>query len=424
MIKVAILAEEPIGWCSGKHYFPIILDNYTWSSKDMNYKFKSEFIYDKDIINGKLKTSNFDVLLVPGGGVGDGETIVKAFTFFPNAKKWKKAVSDFIKNGGGYVGICGGAALMTDLKTAEKKPRTFLEQLYNKSSLDLSCVSSYYKSFACPLFYLFQNKYPEKIGASSYVFSFAPGSTVDGKRIHSGGVPIDFQINKENPIFSDFPNSTLRMRWWGGPALVLPDKIDRNLKILGKYPIKDISKNNSTKVYAWRYKGEFFGLIRGFIKSLRFIKKEKDSMKNLLLYTYFFSEKWVITDKIIDLDYANKASITAEIYPNENNGRILLCTSHPEYMVWQGGAIEENTNAKCLADGLHIWKDIKFSNKNLKEDLTCTWWVVRRFIAWAAKIPENHLPPIQNEEESKEIKSIISENIFWDGSLKNQLKNI
>ena len=25
-IKVAILAEEPVGWGSGKHYFPIILD--------------------------------------------------------------------------------------------------------------------------------------------------------------------------------------------------------------------------------------------------------------------------------------------------------------------------------------------------------------------------------------------------------------
>ena len=27
IIKIAILAEEPLGWGSGKHYFPVILNN-------------------------------------------------------------------------------------------------------------------------------------------------------------------------------------------------------------------------------------------------------------------------------------------------------------------------------------------------------------------------------------------------------------
>jgi hypothetical protein len=31
-----------------------------------------KYIFDKDIVKGRLNTSEFDVLLVPGGGVGDG----------------------------------------------------------------------------------------------------------------------------------------------------------------------------------------------------------------------------------------------------------------------------------------------------------------------------------------------------------------
>ena len=195
-----------------------------------------KYIFDKDIVKGRLNTSEFDVLLVPGGGVGDGQAIMKGFTFSRKVRKWKKNISTFIKDGGGYVGICGGAALITDLKTGDKKPRTFLERQYNKSSLGVSCVSSYYKTIAFPLFYPFQKNYPEKIGAIAYVFSFAPGETVDGIRIHTGGVPIDFQISKDHPIFSDFTQDTERIRWWGGPALIVPENPDRDVKILATYP--------------------------------------------------------------------------------------------------------------------------------------------------------------------------------------------
>jgi len=71
IIKVAILAEEPLGWGSGKHYFPVILDNFTWSFGDTSYEFSASYIFDKDIIKGTLNITNYDVLLVPGGGVGD-----------------------------------------------------------------------------------------------------------------------------------------------------------------------------------------------------------------------------------------------------------------------------------------------------------------------------------------------------------------
>jgi len=425
IIRVAILAEEPLGWGSGKHFFSIILQNYAWVINNKTYTFQVKNIFDKDIVKGRLNTSEFDVLLVPGGGVGDGQAIMKGFIFSNKVKKWKKTISTFIKNGGGYVGICGGAALLTDLTNGEKKLRSFLERQYHKSSLGVSCVSSYYKSIALPIFYPFQKKHPEKIGAIAYVFSFAPGETTDGVRIHSGGVPLDFKLSKDHPIFSDFDKDTERIRWWGGPALMLPEKPDRFVKVLAKYTTQEQTDNN-IQIHAWKYTGGIHGLIVAFLRALRYIKKEKVSLKNVFLYTFYMAGDWELTDGSIELDYSEKPSITAEIYPNTNAGRILLCTSHPEYMVWWKGHITEmkKTNFTCLGTGLHKWEDIEPLSQNATDELTHTWWMVRRFVAWAAKVPDDHLPPIQKEVIADKDKSILIKNVFWDGSLQNQMENI
>lgn len=424
IFRIAILAEEPLGWGSGKHYFPIILDNYTWKVNNKKFKFNTEYIYDKDILNGKLNIDNYDVLLVPGGGVGDGEAIVKGFNKLKKVKNWKKQIKNFIKDGGGYVGICGGTALMTELITKNNDNKNFIEKLYDKSSIGVSSIKSYYKELSLPIFNLNQNN-PEKIGAMSYVFSFSPGKTDNGNYIHSGGVPIDFEINKNNPIFSDYPKDKEKIRWWGGPALIVPKSSNKYINILAKYPENDISKNESTRILAWKYKGGLLGLIIGLYKALKLLKKEKISLKNLFIYSFFLAGNWEKTNVPIDLDYGSKASITSEIYPNKNKGRIILCTSHPEYMIWNDGKIiESSNNYNSLALGLHKWINIKNYNETIEEDITHTWWIVRRFVAWAAKASDNSLPPIDNKEDNKNISKIMLKNILWDGSIINQMNNI
>jgi putative intracellular protease/amidase len=425
VIRVAILAQEPLGWGSGKHFFPEILQGYTWRTADKTYSILTRYLYDKDIRKGRLNTDEFDVLLAPGGGVGDGQALMKGFHFCRTVRIWKENIASFIKDGGGYVGICGGTALMTDLKTAEKRPRTFLERQYNNSSLGVSCVSSYYKSIAFPLFYPFQKNHPEKIGAIAYVFSFAPGETVDGHRIHTGGVPIDFHLNKDHPLFSDFQKDTERIRWWGGPALIVPENPDREVRILAYYPERDLSETIEFRIHAWRYIGGIRGLLFAFLKAAQYIKKENNSLRNVLLYTYYMAGDWKVTDKVIELDYSNKPCITAEIYPNEKKGRILLCSAHPEYMVWWNGHITEakDKDLTCLGTGLYRWEAIDSLSRNAHTELTYTWWMVRRFVAWAAKIPDDQLPPIKKDDSIKD-NSILLKNVFWDGNLHNQMENI
>ena len=426
-IKIAILASEPLGWPSGKHYFPMILNGYSWNSKDKKYIFVTDYIYDRDILKGKLTASKYDVFLIPGGGVGDGEAILKGFTFSYKVRKWKKQIQKFIIDGGGFIGICGGAALFTRLDTGENsRPKSFLEKLYDKSSLDMSVVKHFYNHLAFPLFYPFQYNHPEKIGATGYVFSFSPGETKDGALFHSGGVPVDFKILKDNPIFSDLNSDTLCMRWWGGPGIVIPEKTDRFLKICANYPINDFSTDKKTRIFAWSYRGGFHGLIRSFFVSLSFIKKEKLKLKDIFMYIYYLARPWKKSNKIIDLDLSGKPSITIEEYPNKNKGRILLCTSHPEFMVWCDGNINEIEENKqiCLGTGFHKWKHVKPFSNDLNNEFTHTWWVVRRFVAWAGKVPDIEMPPIEKGKINDIAKKIIKDNVYWDKTLINQMRNI
>ena len=118
--------------------------------------------------------------------------------------------------------------------------------------------------------------------------------------------------------------------------------------------------------------------------------------------------------------------MTAEIYPNKNKARIILCAAHPEYMIWRGGNIEENSEIKFndLAYGLHKWKNIKPLSKTLSDELTYNWWVVRRMVAWAGKVQDDHMPPIEKGKINEKTQEIINKNIFWDGTLVDIIKNI
>ena len=427
LVKVAILAEEPFFWGSRKFYHQIILDNYSWLAGGIRYTISTKYIYDKDIINGELNKSNYDSFLVPGGGVGNNEALTKGFTFRRSVKKFKQNIADFIKQGGGYIGICGGVALITDLiKDPGKKPLTFTERQYNKSSLGVSCVSSYFKYLAFPLFYPFQYKHPENIGNSGYSFTFAPGETVDGKYIYAVGCPIDVEINKDNPIFSDFNKEKERIRWWAGQGLIIRKEPGRQVYVLGRYPSIDVSENVSTRVCAWRYTGGILGILSGLLKAFQTVKINKMSLNKIPLFTFYLAGGWECTSKVIKLDNSDKPCITAEIYPNNNKGRIVLCAVHPEYMIWHGGYIEENDNSvdTCLGKGLHRWKNINKLSSSLEKEMTNNWWMLRRFVAWASKVPDNHLPPIELGKITKEVEALIKNHTYWDGNFINQLKNI
>ena len=372
-IKVGILADEPLFWGSRKYYHKIILDGYTWKKNNNTYIISASYIYDRDVIKGKLNLENFNLLLIPGGGVGNNQALTKGLTCFSSVRKFKRNIADFVKSGGGLLGICGGAAFITDMIFGDnRKPKTLVEKLYHKSSLNISCVSSYFRALAFPLLYVFQYRYPENIGNSAYAFSFAPGRTTDGKYIMTTGCPLDVQINKDNPIFSDINNDFRRIRWWAGQSLWVSDNPDRDVKILARFPKDDVSKNDSIKIHAWRYTGGIHGFLKAIYKSFKMTKKYELGLSFVPLFTYYLASDWEPTGRVIELRMDDNPCMTSEIYPNENAARIVLSTVHSEYMVWWGGHIENNSDNEmnCIGNGFYRWRDIDKLSSKLQKELT------------------------------------------------------
>ena len=196
--------------------------------------------------------------------------------------------------------------------------------------------------------------------------------------------------------------------------------------MIARYPKRELHENEHTRIHAWRYNGGVHGLILAFFKAAKFIKKEKLSLSKIPVFTYYFAGDWELTNKIIKSDLSNRPCITAEIYPNANKGRILLSTLHPQYMIWWDGYIKEQNSDRfnCLAYGLYQWKNITKPVRSINEELTHNWWIVRRSVAWAAKIPDDELPPITRQKITEKDKAALSKNIIWDGTLLNQIENI
>ena len=404
-VKVAILSEDPIGWGSlGKQYLIDMFSDYEWVSGNTFYEFKVTEIYDKDILNGDLNTKNYDVFIVPGAGEGDGESVAKGFPLFPKAQRWKEKISDFVKSGGGYVGICGGTALMTDLS---KEPQTFMERQYEKSAIGVSCLSSYYNNCALQFYYPLQKCFPERTAPASYIFEFPPGDLWDETGVYPNGIPFDMEINSDHPIFDDFLEEFERVRWVGGPALDIPDTPSNEVTVLGYYPGDGLSGNDSTDLQVWRYVGGIRGKIKGFFKTIQFFKENNYpfSLFDAGYSLQFFASDWEKTDKMFDLNFSSKPCMTAEIYNNTNKGRIVLNGPHPEYPVWWGGHIEEmpDTDDNTLDEGLHRWVDITPFSETKEDECTHSWWIVRRSVAWAAKVPDSDLPPIYGPSQVRDI---------------------
>ena len=50
--------------------------------------------------------------------------------------------------------------------------------------------------------------------------------------------------------------------------------------------------------------------------------------------------------------------------------------------------------------------------------------MLRRFVAWAAKVSDEHLPPMIKGEITEKVRKKLENNIYWDGTLLNQMNNI
>jgi hypothetical protein len=374
-------------------YFVAILNGYQWTVGNVSYKFTIYKITDKEIFQFKLTPKNYDLLIIPAMEADS----LHVKRFLPTIRNiiWEKNIARFIKNGGGYLGYCAAAMLAGDSGLSPMPIQRIMN--VNLGITDIKIISQNGIPFISQLF-----NHPENIGPNAY--NYFSGWDVTNKSHSISGVPLDFTVNRDNPIFDDLHEETRRIRWVGGGELLVPNqpKPDNNITILAYYPEEEISDNVSTQIHAWKYTGGLIGFLKGFIRA----RKHGGTISQKTYLTPFMATDWKQTDKIIQTNLSNKPFMTMETYPNNKKGRIILCIGHPEMSVFWGGHIEEktDTNKNCLFDALHYWKDYIPFNETLQDEDKYNWWMVRRQAAWVSKVvPDNDLPPIYGPSQVSDI---------------------
>lgn len=400
--------------------FEYILDGYRWEANGKRYLFRTQRIYDKDILDNKIRKFN----AIMAGATDDYLKMGIWKKIHPEKyQKWRTNMTNFIKNGGGYAGHCGGANLICKLYN---KPETFYEKAIMDSNLEIVETKAYQK-IDMPLIGQLIGHPPDALEGAAYPVydGFGPNS------LGMGGVPINFVIEDEShPIFKGYRYNTVKIFWGGGPGLIAGN----NAKIILKYP-DDIHRIQPLDV--WEYIGTGRGNIGkwiGLIKSIanEFAKREdkrliaklfwklhrrRISIDEFLIELYKEAEKQNRLEEIMEKianglykakDWNNlhrafivkRKGMAAIVEEAHGDGRIIISGPHTEDKVWDGGIIKsvDETSENCLWDGLMKW--------HYHSTPYFIKWILRREAAWVAGLDEDELPPIPEEYLEKEIAPI------------------
>ena len=380
-------------------YFIYALRDYSWKVGDTTYRFVVDLLPTKSLYKGKLTVDNYDVLLYPPD-TPDEKISTSFFRFQPRNIIETTRIKKFINEGGGFFGTCAGSMVAGGM---ENKPNTLNERVIHNLNLGISAVNVEYEE-AMPLLCQLRGLEADAVGpAGAYLWYSGWNQTNYSINYHTG-VCLDVPIFIDNPIFDDYLEDSRRIRWIGGPSLIVPENPDRNITVLARFPEMEISDNESTDIHYWKYTGGLRGLISGMFR-----RGELHYFQNLgpFLNAYCFSSDWeLLEDKPVKTNFSNKPFMTAEVYPNENHGRIVRCTGHPEHNVWWGGHIEEAEDNDCnnQYEAFYRWKEVKPEEKTVEDEFSYNHWIIRRSVAWASqKVPEDDLPPIYGPSEVRDI---------------------
>ena len=191
-----------------------VIDNYNWVVDDIEYTLKTCYLSKWGTING-LKPNKFDAVIMPGANTY--WTIRKGSPIFSN--RWREAVRNFVRKGGGYIGICGGSTIACQGRKISGS-----------------------RGYSVAEFLKISNTWADQV--------FYRQDQYDLRNPFTGGIPLNIKIKKSgNPIFDPFyfNHSTKErsMRYWGGPALSMAEEKDPllgNVVILGEYADEPMEK--------------------------------------------------------------------------------------------------------------------------------------------------------------------------------------
>lgn len=353
----------------GGKFLVIPIRDYEWKVGNRLYYFTINALSTRDILNGDLNISAYDVLIYSW----EQADSFLPFTSLSNLKRNKdrvKVIRKFIEDGGGYYGSCGGALIAGNMAN---KPNTIGERWMKRSCLGISCFNIEYHTNTPNA-----GNYMTNSGAKSFA-----------------GICTDCNILKNSAIFGDFIGDTRKIHWVGAPAFIPPEKPDRETIVLARFPEEEFSDNESLKINRWKYTGGLLGYIKEF-----FTPHDEDYWNDKLgriSDAWMFAKDWINTGEVIETNISNKPFMTAEIFPNSNQSRIVRCSGHPEFKTRWGGHIEivEDHDENNLYEGFFKWVNFIPEEETIEDEKTHNYCIIRRAIAWASKkVPDNDLPSV------------------------------
>ena len=297
---------------------------YGWSIDGISYRFNVTEIGRQDVLertHTPLDTEHYDVLVIGASA--------RQYIHGMNPR-WKNSVQKFVADGGGYVGICGGA---NEASLGFTATSSLIDRLIDTSALGIANV--------------YVNDHQDQ--EWQYLYK---SSGLDG------GVPIACELSG-HPIVTVSPTNPRLIRYEGGPGL---------------------------------YEGDSTDPLHGEIVPLA-IYAEEISDKAPIHHWEKIGNEWQQTIPIVT-DVKDQFAAIATTY---GDGRVALFGPHPEERPTLGyGFVEEfpGRTKYSLFQETYLYSWVGGDRTNWSYN----WWMVRRAVAWAADVPEEHLPPIKNIE--------------------------
>ena len=309
--------------------------NYEWSIGNTSYTFKVTLIDNNDILcytSDSLTVDNFDLFIICGNA--------RSYLYDGIHKKWNNNIQKFVADGGGFLGICGGANAAS---FGYENPDNLFKKRVNNGVLKIANVYINDDFFG-------EWQYIIKMGVKEVPFEIDSNHTFSCISLNTS------VYKNNNPIFSDYDKDHLLISYAGGPGMYNANKSDPK---------------------------------QGKITPLIIYNEEPMLTKPIHYWTYGINGWEKIKTIKTDL-YGTYAGITT-VY--NSSGRVILYGSHPEHSLFStDGMIIE-----YLGHGCHPFNFFKqYVYRYVGEpDLYKNRWMIVRSAAWAAKIPDHDLPDVE-----------------------------
>jgi len=326
-------------WGRNNRYIEEILD-YSWTINNYTYQFHVTTI-DTDAIADiensdtiTLTNENFDVFII--GASAD------SYLVDGQDATWKNNVRQFVGNGGGYLGICGGANAGSQ---GFENPQNWFHRRVNKGVLGLADV--YINDN-----FLSEWQYLMKFGFGGSDFESPLGTTPSYISVNTS-----VANNPENTIFKEYNKNYRYITYAGGPGMYPAYKDDAKL-------------------------GSLIPLL---------LYNEEPMITKPIHYWIPTPTGWSILKNVTTHLYGTYAGIATNY---NDRGRVVLYGPHPEDSVIVNGTVQEYLGNGML-NFVFPFETYVFNYFGTALDNSYNWWIVRRSVAWAAHIPDADLPPIK-----------------------------